>query len=165
MVKKILLIILSCVFIFGSTVCLSACNSNSDSNGNKLNTSDQIVGTWLCEDDSDNMAYYVEITTKENDKYNLDWKMYLTFDWSGELYEKQVADLAVNSKIKGKYQVFIDFKSTYNMRDFYSVELTAADTFIVNGTYKESTSTKELKLTFSRTTLTKEEFTAQYVNK
>lgn len=158
--KKVVLIVLSCVFILGCFACFSACGDDDLSK-------DPIIGTWFCKDSTDNSVYYIEITEKDrqdkNAKYALNWNLYKIFDWSDEMFEKS-SDLRVNSEEKGKYTVFCDFKTVNNIRENYQVEMNGNDSFIVTGKYTEIYE-KDLRLEFTRTALTVEQFEAQYLNK
>lgn len=161
--KKTFLIILSCVLsvvlLCGT---LTACRDDDPSK-------EPIIGTWLCEDTENGAAYYVEISAKEYDKSDpstktsLNWTLYRVLDWYDRLLKK-ATDLNIDQEVKGRYSVFCDFRSIYNIRDDYDVEMSGKDTFIVTGTYSGSSIPEDIRLEFKRTTITAEQFEAQYLN-
>ena len=73
-------------------------------------------------------------------------------------------DLNINPKYEGKYSLYCDFKTTYNIRNDYKIEMSTSDTFVVTGTYTDIYE-KDLRLEFNRSSLTADQFETQYLNK
>lgn len=94
----------------------------------------------------------------------MNWTLYRVLDWYDRLLKKST-DLNIDKEVKGRYSVFCDFRSIYNIRDDYNVEMSGNDTFIVTGTYSGSSIPEDIRLEFKRTTITAEQFEAQYLNR
>lgn len=166
--KKRLFIFLSCVISI-VLICAMFAACTDDEKTKNSSDKDPIIGTWLCSDTDDGSAYFVEISAKEydeNDKtsqYRLNWKMYRVFEWRDTM-DVVTEDLNINPKYEGKYSLYCDFKTTYNIRNDYKIEMSTSDTFVVTGTYTDIYE-KDLRLEFNRSSLTADQFETQYLNK
>lgn len=155
--KKTFLIILSCVLSI-VLLCgtLTACTDER--------SNDPIIGTWLCVDEDSYYAYYVEITVPQSDDepdFMLSFKMYAAAPDKDELVDwERPFQLSIDQNTEGKYRLFATFIPGV-ANDDYEVEMQGNDSFIAigdEGTYRSG------RHEFHRTTMTLEQFEAQYLN-
>mgnify|MGYP006886388497 CR=1 FL=1 len=157
--KKAILIILTCVFsvvlLCGT---LTACGDDDLSN-------DPIIGTWLCDDEDSYYAYYVEITVPQSDDepdFMLNFKMYAAAPDKDELVDwNRPFQLSIDQNTEGKYRLFATFIPEV-AKDSYEVEMQGNDGFVATG---DEGIYRSGRHEFKRTSLTLEQFEAQYLNK
>lgn len=128
-------------------------------------SNDPILGTWLCEDEDSYYAYYVEITVPQSDDepdFMLSFKMYAAAPDKDELSidRERPFQLSIDQNTEGKYRLFATFIPGV-VNDDYEVEMQGNDCFVAigdEGIYRSG------RHEFHRTTMTLEQFKAQYLN-